>query len=186
VGYRHYLYKIKKKDVNKIKKLSLKELADKYEEESDYIDFFKIIEKAQPVFEFGKLYWEDTAERIYATGKPLFDNKKVQDNFDDFCPYIVGKKALMVAINIYKDKIKTMYNTLLQQDEEKTIEDKYDALEKHIKDYQFWWDKCNILDLEDDSNKICQSWLYEHLIFELVHQLKIINFEEYDLIFMWW
>jgi len=107
VGYRHYLYKIKKKDVNKIKKLSLKELADKYEEESDYIDFFKIIEKAQPVFEFGKLYWEDTAERIYATGKPLFDNKKVQDNFDDFCPYIVGKKALMVAINIYKDKIKT-------------------------------------------------------------------------------
>lgn len=185
MGYRNYLYKIKKKDVNKIKNISLDELKKKYgEEDDDYINIHKLIGD-KCIFEFGKLYWDDTIERIESTGKKLFSNDEVQEFFYDYAPYLVGKEALKEAIDIYEGKIKTMYAELDKKVEQaETFEDKYELCKSHISDYERWWQRCFVIDLEKDA--ICQSWLYEHQIFELVHLYKTIDFDEYDLVFLGW
>ena len=184
MGYRNYLYKIKKKEINEIKNMSLYELKKKYGEEDDYIDIHKLIGD-KCIFEFGKLYWDDTIERIESTGEELFKQKDVQEWFCDYRPYLVGKEALKVAIEIYENKIKEMYENLQEGIEQaETFEEKCGIYKMHFRDYEYWWKNDEVIDLEKDG--ICHSWLYEHLIFELVHLYKTIDFDEYDLVFLGW
>ena len=186
MGYRNYLYKIEKEKVKEIRELTLEELKSKYADEfdDDYIDIHKIIGK-DCIFEFGKLYWDDTVERINGTGEELFANDEIQEQFYDYAPHLVGKEALKVAIEIYERKIKEMYKNLNEEVEKaETFEDKYELYKRHISDYEVWWKRLKVIDLEKDA--ICHSWLYEHLIFELVHLYKTIDFDEYDLIFLGW
>lgn len=192
MGYRNYLYKIEKKKANQIRNMTYKELKDKYKYDGEYIDIFKILNldiNKDMVFEFGKLYWEDTVPRIQNTGKKLFKSKKLNEIFEDERPYIVGGEALIESINIYKDKIKNLYAELLEKESQcKRKSEKIAMLEKHIKDYDFYWNKSlfDIVVLDKNENKICDSQLYEHLIWELVYQFKTIDFEKYDLIFLGW
>ncbi len=187
MGYRNYLYKIKKKNVNNIRNLTLEEIKSKYrnKDEDCYVDIDDLLGDYETIFEFGKLYWDNTIARIEATGNQLFTNDEVQEYFSDYAPYLVGKNALKVAIEIYTNKIKKMYENLKEQvDNAKTDKDKVDIYAAHIYDYDYYWKKDMVINLEKES--ICQSWLYEHLIFELVHLYKTIDFEEYDLIFLGW
>lgn len=184
MGYRNYLYKIKKKDVNEIRNMSLEELKKKYEEDDGYIHLPELL-REDCIFEFGKLYWDDTIERINNTGEKLFTNEEVQEWFCDYNPYLVGKEALKEAINIYEGKIKTIYAELDKEVENaETFEDKYELYKRHISDYERWWARGFVIDLEKKA--ICHSWLYEHQIFELVHLYKTIDFDEYDLVFLGW
>lgn len=186
MGYRNYLYRIKKKDVNKFRNMPLKELQDKYSDKEDdsYIDIHKLIGE-DCIFEFGKLYWDDTIERIENSGEELFKQEEVQEWFCDYRPHLVGKEALKVTIDIYENKIKKMYENLQEEIEKaKTFEEKCGIYQMHFRDYEYWWKNCKVINLEKDA--ICHSWLYEHLIFELVHLYKTIDFNEYDLIFMGW
>ena len=192
MGYRNYLYKIEKKKANQIRNMTYKELKDKYEYDGEYVDIFKVLNldiNKDMVFEFGKLYWEDTVPRIQKTGKKLFKSKKLNEIFEDERPYIVGEEALIESINIYKDKIKNLYIELLEKESQcKRKSEKIAILEKHIKDYDFYWNKSlfDIVVLDKNENRICDSQLYEHLIWELVYQFKTIDFEKYDLIFLGW
>ena len=73
-----------------------------------------------------------------------------------------------------------MNNTNLSDGE---IKAKY---EEHIKDYNSWWRTHwrNAFNLDENDECICNSWLYEHQIFELVRLYKTIDFEKYDLVFL--
>ena len=186
MGYRNYLFKIEKDKVKEIRNLTLEELKNKYQSESDddYISIHNLIGK-DCIFEFGKLYWDDTIERINATGEKLFTNNEVQEYFCEYDSHLVGKDALKVAIEIYKNKIKEMYRELNKEVEKaKTFEDKYELYKRHIKNYECEWFACEPIQL--DKNGVCCSWLYEHLIFELVHLYKTIDFDRYVLVFLGW
>lgn len=189
MGYRNYLYKVKKKDINKIRNMSLKELQEKHgnKDEEYYVSMHDLLDNinSKCIFEFGKLYWDDTIMRIHNTGEKLFTNEETQEKFDDYDPYLVGKEALKVAIEIYTNKIKEMYENLKEGiDNAKTDEERVEIYKRHFQDYMYWWKQDMVIDLEKEP--ICQSWLYEHLIFELVHLYKTIDFEEYDLVFLGW
>lgn len=187
MGYRNYLYKIPKKEIKKLRSITLEELVEKYgDKEEDYVSMLDVLEhKSKCIFEYGKLYWDDTIERIHATGEKLFTNEEIDDRFSDYDVYLVGKKALEETINIYKGKIVKMYEHLLDNKDltDKDIIDKY---EEHLKDYRIWWTRFNALNLDENNDCICDSWLYEHKIFELVRLYKTIDFEEYDLLFLGW
>lgn len=186
MGYRNYLYKVKKKDINSFRNMSLDKLKNKYgdKEDDNWVHLPELLGR-DCIFEFGKLYWDDTIARIEATGEELFFNEEVQEYFCDYVPYLVGKDALKVAIDIYENKIKEMYKELNKEVEEaETFEDKYELYKRHIESYECWWQRLKVIDLEKDA--ICHSWLYEHLIFELVHLYKTIDFDEYNLVFLGW
>lgn len=189
MGYRNYLYKIKKSEVKRLRSMTLDEIIKKYgnKDDDNYVWFFDMLDKdVKCIFEYGKLYWDDTVERIHATGERLFLNENINERFEDFDVYVVGKKAIEETINIYKDKIIKMYEHLLNDNDNIPDKDLIDKYEEHLKDYRLWWTRLNALNLDENNDCICDSWLYEHQIFELVRLYKTIDFEEYDLLFLGW
>lgn len=188
MGYRNYLYKIPKKNVKELRSLTKKQMIDKYAIEEDYVYFGKMLEEnnAKCIFEYGKLYWDDTIERLHKTGERLFKDENVNELFEEEDIYLLGEKALEESINIYKEKIIKMYNNLLDDNDNINDKDLIDKYEEHLKDYKLWWTRLNALNLCKNNDCICSSWLYEHQIFELVRLYKTIDFENYDLLFLGW
>lgn len=198
MGYRYYFYKVNKEDVKTIKELSLDELKEKYsDKEEGYVDMHNIINQKE-IFEFGKLYYEDTAEQIYDTGNPLFDNAEVMEYFSDYVPFIVGKDGVLKAIEIYKNKIKKYYKDMLVDGEKKTmplfgltIKDEdiksIDKVKKEIQDkIRIWEHYKSVVDIDENNKNVTKSCLYEYSIFNLVFILKTINWEKETILFYGW
>ena len=208
MGYRHYFMTANIKDCQAIENLTYKKLLGfcklHYPESVEtleegeintYVNFHKILDK-DCVFEFGKLYYDDTAERIYSRGKPLFLDKETQEYFRDYNPYRMGKEGLEEAIAIYRKKIIDYYKGLLvdgaevvapfgitfTRDDIKSI----DKVHEHIKDMLYWWQSGYALNMEATTPCLTNSWLYEHEIFELVRLYKETNWDEKCLLFYGW
>lgn len=114
MGYRHYFYLVEKTQVEAVKHMSISELyeyakkcgSEVSEEDGEKYFYFndeKFMNKTE-IFEFGKLYFDDTAERIYSKGIPLFEKQEVQEYLSDYSPFVVGKDGLLEAIKIYEKK----------------------------------------------------------------------------------
>ena len=194
MGYRHYFYLVKKSDVEKCNNIVFDELKRQYGDADGYIDFDKVFPRTE-VFEFGKLYYEDTAERIYNTGKPLFGDKECQKYFDDYYPFVVGKEGLLEAIKIYKEKAISAYQSLLGDGQEvqyplgiTMTEDisEHDKMKKFVEGRIYWLQ--NQFENIDESNKykVSRSYIYEHAIFNLIHLLKVIDWDNETILFYGW
>lgn len=197
MGYRHYFYLVDKSEVEKVKDMDMKSLteyakqqgAEIFDEEDGggfYFDDNAFMKKEE-VFEFGKLYWDNTAERICSTGLPLFSRPEVQNEFEDYMPFVVGKSGLLEAIKIYQEKALAYYKGLKVDDEDGfaplTSEQK---IKEHIQG-KIKYLSHGIANL-DESKKwyVSSSWEYEHAVFNLVHLLKIIDWEKQTLLFYGW
>ena len=168
MGFRHYYVIQEKTKVNDIRKMNLEDI-EKLEERDMYV--FDIL--GEKVFEFGKLYFDDTRERITKEGEELFKNKEVQERLCDYDIILVGKASILEAIEVYKEKIQKNLHASIKKS----------SLEEYEKDYD---SKLELIDyminLNEKSKKVTNSWLYEYSIFNLVFLLKTIDFEKYDLI----
>lgn len=194
MGYRHYFYLVKKSDVEKCNNIVFSELKRQYGDIDGDMDLDKIIPQTE-IFEFGKLYYDNTAERIYNTGKPLFGDKDCQEYFEDYYPFVVGKDGLLEAIKIYKEKVIRAYQSLLG-DGEKVIyplgitmtEDisEHDKMKRFVDDRIFWIQ--NYFEDIDETNKyaVSASYMYEHAIFNLIHLLKVIDWDNETILFYGW
>lgn len=207
MGYRHYFYKVKKAEVETVKDMDYKQLLayaedngveiDEWDgEKSFYFNDDKFLNKIE-VHEFGKLYWDDTASRIYSKGVPLFTNLEVQKNLDDYEPYVVGKEGLLEAISIYQEKVLNFYKDLLVDNEERQLplgititKDDVKSIDKvvsHIEDKIRSISYRGLANINEDSKwQVTSSWEYEHSIFNLVHILKSIDWEKDTLLFYGW
>lgn len=194
MGYRHYFYLVKKSDVEKCNNIVFSELKRQYGDIDGDMDLDKIIPQTE-IFEFGKLYYDNTAERIYNTGKPLFGDKDCQEYFEDYYPFVVGKNGLLEAIKIYKEKIISAYKSLLGDGEEVVYplgitmtEDisEHDKMKRFVDDRIFWIQ--NYFEDIDETNKyaVSASYMYEHLIFNLIHLLKVIDWDNETILFYGW
>lgn len=205
MGYRHYFYEANTADCTAVKDMTYEQLAEYCKEkwpksldEDDgraWLNIHEILEQKE-VFEFGKLYWDDTADRIYDKGVPLFEVKETQEAFSDYVPYRMGKEGLLEAINIYKEKVINYYNDLLvdgaiqrlpfgmslKREDIKSM----DKLLEHIYDMIKWWGNFGVLDLDENHERISKSWLYEHQVFELVRLYKSIDWDKKCLLFYGW
>lgn len=203
MGYRHYFYKVKKADVETIKDMEYEQLKKYVTErggevvdDENYVNFDDVISQTE-LHEFGKLYWDNTAKRIYDKGTPLFSKKETQDAFDDYSPYIVGKEGLLEAISIYQEKVLNYYKGLLVDGEERqiplgitlTVEDvkSMDKVLEHLSDKISRISYCGIANIDEDRKwQVTSSWEYEHSIFNLVHILKSIDWQEDTILFYGW
>ena len=190
MGYRYYFYKVKLKDVNRIKDLSLNELEEIfYNKNDEYYDFDKVIDKKE-IFEFGKLYLDNTAELIYSTSVPLFFNSDVMRVFEYYHPYVAGKKGLLKAIEIYQYKIiEYLEDCMLDTYDEfgRRPETSKEKIEEDIVDRWKYWKSKDVLNLNEENKElVTNSWLYEYSIFNLVHLLKTIDWEKETILFCGW
>lgn len=195
MGYRHYFYKVSKEEVERVKDLSLDKIKEEpFYKENGYISLRNFINH-QEVFEFGKLYYEDTDEQIYSTGRPLFNNDEVMEYFSENAPFIVGKEGLLKTIEIYKEKIKKYYKDMLIDGEERivhifgfTVKDEdiksIDKVKKEIESkIRMWEYSKGVIDINEDNLCVTRSWLYEYEIFNLIFILKTIDWEKDTLLF---
>lgn len=195
MGYRHYFYIVKKSDVEKCNNIVFDELKRQYGDADGYIDFGEVFPRTE-VFEFGKLYYEDTAERIYNTGKPLFGDKDCQEYFEDYYPFVVGKEGLLEAIKIYKEKVINAYQSLLGDGQEvqyplgiTMTEDisEHDKMKNFVKSRLLWIQKYHFEDIDETNKyKVSKSYIYEHAIFNLIHLLKVIDWDNETILFYGW
>lgn len=216
MGYRNYFYLVPKNIVNDIQKLDTQKDLANYIVNSDYFKekekkeaqkcldkndfegfYIGVYDFGEQLHEFGKLYFDsDTYEAIIYNGKDLFKKgSELAEVYEDFDAKIVGKEALIAVAKCYRDKVIKIYEDSLLSPEE--LEKKYpddpfpdkrtvfNKLKENAEENLFWLKDCLNL---DESNKyiITNDWLYEHSMFELVHQLKTIDFEKYDIIEYGW
>lgn len=210
MGYRHYFYTADIAECDAVENMTYEEFKEhikvnrpkayevyKYSDDDveEWIDIHKAFGQTE-IFEFGKLYYDDTADRIYSHGKPLFSVKETQDCFCDYNPYRMGKDGLREAIEIYKEKIIRFYKGVLTDGAVQTLpfgieinRDDIKSLDKiisHVNDEIMWWEKIGAIDLDEGNERISKSWLYEHQIFELVRLYKFIDWEKKCLLFYGW
>lgn len=200
MSYRHYFYKIDKDTLEKIHNFT-KEEFQKWalekritdSENDPYIPIYKI---GKNFHEFGK-YYENTKE-IQEKGMPLFKNKELSDMYEEYEPFIVGKEAVLNAIEFQKNLIIRYYENMLYLTDEERFEKNLDERTKekmyqqHIESmYKEWKNTfmkngCFAIDLNESNEAITTSWKYEYSIFELVRLYKSTDWEKYGLIFMGW
>lgn len=202
MGYRHYFYLVDKSKCEEVKNMTLNELCDHAKSEGVEVEdgWFcfndeKFLDKKR-IFEFGKLYWDDTADRIYSKGEPLFTDKEVQEDVSDYDPYVVGKPGVLEAIEIYKRKIIGSYKDLLVdggvqllpggfsigREDIKSIDKVREFIHEKLK----WWELFGAIDLDETHESISDSYQYEHQIFELVRLYKSIDWETKTVLFYGW
>lgn len=194
MGYRYYFLKVKKEDVELVKDLSLQELK-KYgsSDSNEWVDLDDVITQKE-IFEFGKLYYDDTAEQIYKTGIPLFNDKETMEYFSDYIPYVVGKEGLLKVIDIYRKKIVDYYKGLLVDGETRIIplfgfeiknEDikSLDKVRNDIEDKIRDWEHADKMIFSNNEEQVTKSWNYEYSIFNLLFLLKTIDWETENILF---
>ena len=110
---------------------------------------------------------------------------------------MVGKEGLLEAISIYQEKVLNYYKDLLvdgkdrhlplgitlRQEDMKSI----DKVVSHIEDKIRSIGYRGLANIDEDNKwNVTSSWEYEHSIFNLVHILKSIDWEQDTLLFYGW
>jgi hypothetical protein len=209
MGYRNYLGSLPKREYNKIKNFSLKELYEyKGEEWSDdpydmpgYVGVYDIANNQH--YELGK-YVDEFPKEFF---KPVFKNKETQEHFveeHDF--YIVQQEFVLHLINHYTELVRNYYRKLLNDFFEGTkpkaefmitkdspiTSDELSSIYKlidHVRDMAIEWSVTGWfsdtvpynVNLED--SKIVSSWKYEYEIFELVRIYKTFDWKKNVMIY---
>lgn len=195
MGYSQYLYAIPKNQVARIQSCK---------SNKDWIDFAE---------RYGYMYDADTewlapyevGIEIYELGNDLdivhelkknkscvFTSEELQHRYSDYGFDLLTKDDFKAIIEFYRQKIIEWLKDLLNPEnnpaipprlskeemQQRAIEDK---LDKWIGKY------ASIpIDLDESTERVTGSWLYEYAIFELVRLYKTFDWEHNDLILMGW
>jgi len=208
MGYRNYLGSLPKKEYNKIKRMTLKELYEfKNEEWSDdpydkpgYVGVYDVAYNRH--YELGK-YVDKFDKKFFKT---VFKNKETQKHFTeehDF--YLVDKEFVEELIRYYTEKIRTYYRNMLEPffegSESKagfmktketpiTVEEMGGIFEliDHVRSMAMEWgvtgwvDDSTPFDLNYDR-ELVSSWKYEYAIFNLVNLYKTFDWKRNVMIY---
>jgi hypothetical protein len=210
MGYRNYLGSLPKKEYNKIKSMTLKDLyGHKGEEwsedveERDYIGTYTIVEKTE--YELGK-YVDQFPKEFF---KPVFKKKETQKYFTeehDF--YLVEKEFVEHLINCYySEKVRSIYKDLLDpflddngSPRSDFMTDKSNPLSDgevtavyrlidHVKSMGIewgvkfpWLEESRPYSL-DPERELVSSWKYEHAIFNLVNLYRTFDWKRNIMIY---
>ena len=194
MGYRNYFYIAEKKKVEDFLKLSHEEQL-KVTAESR-MEWYKDPEYAKECIEeyiergeLGTLETRDylEAKEIHGCGKYFesdIQKEIVKDAIDlsseDEELYLnIKPEALIICAEHYKDKSAKYWNKLIESEE--SIEDIKEQLRSHARELDYA--HRDVLDTDpNDKFRITNSWDYEYVMLELVHLYKLIDWNEYSLI----
>lgn len=209
MGYRQYLYIIDKIKLNKLRRCKTMEEvynfykennfdASKNEEDGVVSYYCPVYRLGEKFFEFGK-YYED-AESIRKNAKPIFKNPEIAQYYEEEDAYFGGEAIVLDAIEWQKKHIISMYESLINNTFENDFEKEayypnmtdeeihYKRLLRHCKDYMCWWKPefggYTAIDINKENKNICDSWLYEHTIFDLVRIYKDFNPKKQYILFV--
>lgn len=191
MGYRNYLFIADKKKLNKIRKMNRDELysfineAPFIDDDDDYCPYWRdILKKAdgEEALELGK--YIDFTERLKPFLKPLFHDKKVHTYYNEDTELMLAMPELLQELTtIFKEKIQAYYKDLLNEksSDEFNTKTQLKRLLGNVKDHLTW--SIYLDKLPKNKYSLCDSWLYEHEIFNILYLMKIFNPKKQALIY---
>lgn len=203
MGYRHHIYELDKEFVNKLHNCKNKQdflnlikisLPEKFKEEKvnvfKYNEEFPLYELGPEVFDFGKDF---EVKNLIDKSVPLFNSKELNDIYEEYKPILISKDGFIVCIEVFKSKIIENYKELLNEAIELHKTDNCDLsnIICHFNSYLKRW-KNDIIpgitayNLDENTDNIVYSPLYEHEIFELVRIYKTFDWENKCMLFIGW
>ena len=211
MGYRQYFYEVDKSKVDGIRQCKTEEelydfcvkngiYCDKDEDDDETYYYMPVYKLGRVLFEFGKDYEND--DEIYKHGDSLFTSNELNERYSEYSAIICDENAILCAIEWQKQHIIKMYENLVNNTFEESyeryaypnaIDEKelhYQRLLRHCKDHLFWWNPeygdYTAINTDKEKDKIAESWLYEHTIFDLVRIYKTFDWENKCLMFCGW
>lgn len=189
MGYRNFIGLVDKGLLSEVRHLSIDVLNTVYGKEGD-VDgnpIFRVYDiEDRVIHAFGTLSKVDS-DRIIAGGELLFTNEGTQKSQEYYEAYVIGKQGLLNVIELYRDKVIAHFENLLVDDSpfalnpSSSSEKSRRYVEGMLRDWTC--EMNNPILLHEKWDEISNSHRYEYYIFELVRQLKTIDFNQYDLIF---
>lgn len=207
MGYRQYFYEVDKQKIEGLRKCKTEEelyhfcLANGIECDKDDYDgeisyYCPLYHLGKELFEFGKYY--ENESNIYKHGDSLFTSNELNERYEDFGAIVCDEGAILCAIEWQKQHIIKMYENLVNNTFEETLERynypsdidekelHYQRLLRHCKDHLRWWKPDTAINTNKENDCLVSSWLYEHAIFDLVRIYKTFDWENKCLLFMGW
>ena len=211
MGYRQYFYEVDKSIVDGIRKCKTEEelydfcikngiKCDKYEYDGKVEYYLPVYKLGKELFEFGKYY--ENSDELYKHGDSLFTSTELNERYQDYGAIVCDENAILCAIEWQKQHIINMYENLVNNTFEETLERynypsdidekelHYQRLLRHCKDHLRWWKPefgdYTAIDTDKSKDNLADSWLYEHTIFDLVRIYKTFDWENKCLLFCGW
>lgn len=203
MSYRYHVYSITKTFANKIQNCKNENefltviqefFPNKYNDKRDNIiefgDSFPLYEFCPEIFDFGKDF---EIEKLVNKSVPLFNSKELNDIYEEYKPILISKDGFIECIETFKSKIIENYKELLNEaiSLHKTDNCDLSNIICHFNSYLKRWENDIIpgitaYNLDEDTNNIVYSPLYEHEIFELVRIYKTFDWENMYMLFLGW
>lgn len=209
MGYREYFCIVNKTLVDELRQCKTKkdvyEVFIKYGFEADCIkttDYnynCPIYNIKGRMFEFGKGY-ENSIE-IKKMGTLLFTSEELQKEYDSYNVYFGGVDFLECAIkwqenyliNYYENLVNNTYSSKIEELIYKQYDEKeahYQRLLSHCEDYISYWKPvfgdARVVNMNKSEDKLTDSYLYEHSIFDLIRLYKDFDEETQYVLFFGW
>lgn len=189
MGYRNFIGLVDKGLLSEVRHLSIDVLNTVYGKEGD-VDgnpIFRVYDiEDRVIHAFGTLSKVDS-DRIIDGGELLFTNEGTQKSQEYYEAYVIGKQGLLNVIELYRDKVIAHFENLLVDDSPFALNpsSSSEKSRRYVAGMLNDWtcEMNNPILLHEKWDEISNSHRYEYYIFELVRQLKTIDFDRYDLIF---
>ena len=201
MGYRHHLYAVPKKQIAEIQVCKTNQdwldFAKRHSYKIDYgarddgIGYFAPHELQSEIYDLGK--YSEIGHELEEARPCVFTSQELKDTYSDYGFALCSKEDFKAIIKAYKQKIVNYFKELLDAKEEDSLlpinqpkEEKWRyAIESKLRYWQVPW-ALTPINLDENSDYITHSWLYEYSIFELVRLYKTFDWENNDLVLMGW
>ena len=200
MGYRHYLYAIPKKQIAEIQACKtnsdLIDFAKRYGYNVDY-DATDSGEGWIPPHDIGTELYElgkhsEIGHELESEKPCVFTSEELKNMYDDYGFALLSKDDFIAIIESYRQNIVSYFQNLLEPQKysiippKSTIEEQWKYyIEDKLERWQGKWGSTP-LNLEENTDRITNSWLYEYSIFELVRLYKTFDWENDNLVLMGW
>lgn len=200
MGYRHYLYAIPKKQIAEIQACKtnsdLIDFAKRYGYNVDY-DATDSGEGWIPPHDIGTELYElgkhsEIGHELESEKLCVFTSEELKNMYDDYGFALLSKDDFIAIIESYRQNIVSYFQNLLEPQKypiipsKSTIEEQWKYyIEDKLERWQGKWGSTP-LNLEENTDRITNSWLYEYSIFELVRLYKTFDWENDNLVLMGW
>lgn len=194
MGYRFYLYTIDKAEIEKVKDKDYKELAqefgdvDKYNNEEHYYFSPCDLKSVQEFHELGKYLDEKLYDGLTNNSLgTMFTNEEVVERItEEHDLGFLDAEGFKKFLESLKDKVLECLEDDLKDTKEDDIHDEKSSIEKMQENYKEKIRSIKIgfcYNLDLNKQTIQNSYLYEYVIFDLIHFYKIINWDKQYVMF---
>lgn len=195
MGYRQYLALLDNEAAETLSKMSETEFLSKHAE----VDSEGYVKRLSPyefpthekVFELGKYVSQEFIRGLTGSNPvPFFQDEALNQSYEEYGIFTVGKAGLLALIENYRETVAKSYEDMLTFSEEDSFQ-YFTGADLAFKQKRFFesrrddWQGKFVDYLNTDESQphtLSRFWDYEYLVFDLIHILKTVDWDNKQLI----